>query len=94
MAADKQSPTASALHGEVRFAGLLYAVNIGTGVFSLACGPAQLFAGAAGAEIVRSIAGKEMTLRLLIARNGTGPGLAGPAAQRERGAAENLEKVP
>ncbi len=67
MSTDERSAAGVAAHGEARLAGFVYAVNIATGVFSLAYAPAQIFAGETDAEIVRSIAAKETLLRLLIA---------------------------
>jgi hypothetical protein len=67
MAADRRGAEAAPAHGWARFAGLVYAVNIATGVFSLAYAPARLFAGGTDAEIVRRLAADETLLRLLIA---------------------------
>jgi hypothetical protein len=58
---------APSLHGQARFAGLVYAVNIAAGVFSLAYAPAQLFAGETGAAIVQNVAADEILLRCMIA---------------------------
>jgi hypothetical protein len=54
-------------HGKARFAGLMYAIVVVTGMFSLAYAQAQVFAGSSDAEIVRSVFAHEALLRLSIA---------------------------
>jgi hypothetical protein len=53
-------------HSEARFAGLMYALVVATGVFSLAYATPRVFAGDTDAEIVRSVFANESLLRLSI----------------------------
>jgi hypothetical protein len=61
-----ENTTASPPHGEARFAGLMYAIVVVSGVFSLAYAPGVIFAGESEAEISRSVFANESLLRLAI----------------------------
>lgn len=55
------------LHGRARFAGLLYAIGVATGVFGLSVGPRQVFDGETPAEMVQSLIANESLYRMSIA---------------------------
>lgn len=68
MAADaRHSTEPAAPHGDARFAGLIYAIVVATGFFSLAYAPTRIFAGEAEAEIARSVVANQNLLRVSIA---------------------------
>jgi Domain of unknown function (DUF4386) len=51
------------LHGQARFAGLIYAVVVMTGIFSLSYAPKRVFAGEAPLEIVQGVVANESLFR-------------------------------